>query len=98
MTLMPLDATPFDAFRAVVPATDDLQGAPPRWRPGDDPDFWACLREHPMPLAGLVYPEPAHTLPPATGAIVVGEIVTAAVEPRRAPRKRTKGPGLAVSA
>ena len=80
-------------FTPQVKPTDDLAGVLPTWRLGDDPDFWATLREHPMPLAGLVYPEP--TLPPATGAIVLGEVVTKAVG--RAPRKRTKGPGLAVA-
>lgn len=87
----------FDAFRPTIAPTDDLRGVRPTWRDSDDPDFWATLREHPMPLHGLVYPEP--DIEPATGAIVRGEIVKAAIEaPKRAPRKRTKGPGLAVTA
>jgi hypothetical protein len=60
-----------------------------------DPAYWETLRGMPLPLAGLRYPEP--TIPPATGSIVLGEIVAAQVEAKRAPRKRTKGPGLAVA-
>lgn len=78
---------------------DDLDGVLPTWRMGgdDEPDFWGALQVCPMPLHGLVYPEP--DIEPATGAIVRGEILAAAVEaPKRAPRKRTKGPGLAATA
>ena len=42
-----------------------------------EPDYWATLREHPLTLHGLTYPEPA--LPPATGPIVLGELVSPAV-------------------
>jgi hypothetical protein len=82
-------------FTPHVQPTDDLRGVLPTWRLGDDPIFWESLQVQPMPLAGLVYPQP--DIPPATGSIVLGEIVAAQVEAKRAPRKRTKGPGLAVA-
>ena len=80
-------------FTPHIPPTDDLAGVLPTWRLGEAPIFWETLQAVPMPLAGLTYPEPV--MPPATGAIVLGEVVTKAVG--RAPRKRTKGPGLAVA-
>ena len=53
-----------------------------------EPDYWATLREHPLTLHGLTYPEPTPALPPATGPIVLGELVGKAVsaKPRRGPK------------